>query len=492
MSRVSNVWSKFKQGYRDMALPAKAGFWFVVCSIVQRGISVISMPIFTRLMTTDQYGQYSLYMSWYAIISIVVTLKLYQEVFNKGLSDHGENRDRYASSQLGLTVCLGIVFLLVYLLLRNPINALTGLTTELTVVAIVEGCTGSIVDLWYARKRFEYVYRPVVAVTTVISVLSVGLGIVGVYLAPDAYKVLVRALTNAGVPAIAACACAVSFLRKSSHLFDGTEWKRSLGLLLPLLPHYLALVLLRQTGTIVIGRFIGDAAAGIYSIGVSAGFFLVLVNDGINSSFVPWLYGRLRDKRFEEVAPITNLLCLLVVGVNLLLMLLAPEIVFLLAAEEYQAAVWCIPPIAASAVASFVYTLFVNVEVYYGKTAYASTASIVATIFNVAFNIMLVPMFGYIAAAYVSEATYLVMAFLHVVFYFRALKASGNASAKIFDVRALLLLSVGALVAGAVCLGLYQSTILRIGVLAFILILIWALRGRIARVLQPITRKHGK
>lgn len=85
------MFSRALDKYQSMPLPAKAGVWFTLCSIIQRGISVISMPIFTRLLSTDAYGTYSLYTSWYMLFSLIVTLNLASEVFNKGLADMPKN-----------------------------------------------------------------------------------------------------------------------------------------------------------------------------------------------------------------------------------------------------------------------------------------------------------------------------------------------------------------------------------------------------------------
>ena len=38
-----------KDKYIEMSAPVKAAFWFTVCSFVQRGISMLTTPIFTRL-----------------------------------------------------------------------------------------------------------------------------------------------------------------------------------------------------------------------------------------------------------------------------------------------------------------------------------------------------------------------------------------------------------------------------------------------------------
>ncbi|MFQ9335254.1 MAG: oligosaccharide flippase family protein [Collinsella aerofaciens] len=88
-----------------MSLPVKAGLWFTLSAIIQRGLSVISMPIFTRLFSIDEYGSYSLYVTWVMLFSLVITLNMQQEVFNKGLSDHENERSEYSTSQaVGLTV----------------------------------------------------------------------------------------------------------------------------------------------------------------------------------------------------------------------------------------------------------------------------------------------------------------------------------------------------------------------------------------------------
>ena len=69
--------------YKKIPLPVKAGIWFTICNLLQRGISILTVPIFTRLLTPDQYGVYSLYLSWLNILTIFTSLNLYYGVFNK-------------------------------------------------------------------------------------------------------------------------------------------------------------------------------------------------------------------------------------------------------------------------------------------------------------------------------------------------------------------------------------------------------------------------
>ena len=48
-----NITSK----YRSLSVQAKAALWFTICSFLQKGISFITVPIFTRLMSTQEYKQ---------------------------------------------------------------------------------------------------------------------------------------------------------------------------------------------------------------------------------------------------------------------------------------------------------------------------------------------------------------------------------------------------------------------------------------------------
>ena len=298
--------------YRSMPLPAKAGVWFTLCSIIQRGISVISMPIFTRLLTTDAYGTYSLYTSWYMLFSLVVTLNLASEVFNKGLTDHSEERPEYTTSQAALITVLVGAFFVLYLVFRGPINALTGMGTLLTCLMFLDIYSSVVLSLWFARKRFDYAYKQLIDATLFISVASVLLGVACVWAAPDDWKVVARVASNIAPSAVLAIAVWVLFLRDSREFFEREWWGQSIRLGIPLVPHYASQVLLNQADKVMISWFLDNTRVAIYGVAHSAGLLLVMVNNGINSSFVPWLYGNLRKGDCVKVPGVTNVLSLLV------------------------------------------------------------------------------------------------------------------------------------------------------------------------------------
>lgn len=92
--------------YKTMPVQVKASFWFLICGFLQKGVSVITTPIFTRLLSTAEYGQYSVFNSWLGIITVFVTLQFYSGVFVQGMVKFEDRKMQFASSLQGLTLSL--------------------------------------------------------------------------------------------------------------------------------------------------------------------------------------------------------------------------------------------------------------------------------------------------------------------------------------------------------------------------------------------------
>ena len=88
--------------YRGIPIQAKASIWFVLCSVVQKGLAFLTTPIFTRIMSAEEYGVVSVYNSWISILTVVLTLQLATGVYNKAMIRYEHQRNEYTSSILSL------------------------------------------------------------------------------------------------------------------------------------------------------------------------------------------------------------------------------------------------------------------------------------------------------------------------------------------------------------------------------------------------------
>ena len=125
--------------YRQMPIPVRAAGWFFVCSFLQKAISSITTPIFTRLMSPAEYGQYNVFHSWMGIITIVVSLYLCGGVYVQGLVKYEDVREEYSSALQGLSFLLVLAWTGIYLLFRDFWNALFSLNTVqmLTMLSMI-------------------------------------------------------------------------------------------------------------------------------------------------------------------------------------------------------------------------------------------------------------------------------------------------------------------------------------------------------------------
>lgn len=455
---MMNIVKGLLKKYNTLPIAAKATIWFVFCSTLQKCISLITTPVFTRIMNTEQYGQFSVYNSWLQIFTIITTLRLNYAVFNKGMSKYKDDRDGYTSTMQSLTfIITGIVFL-IYLLFHNQINAITELPTFVMVALFLELFVTPAIDFWTIRKRYEYIYKPVVIRTLIMAVLNASIGIVAVLLSEE--KGYARILTCILVNI---CFGTVLFIYNRRH---GKIWLKkeyvvfALSFNLPLLLHYISQYILEQFDRVMIQKLVGIAQAGIFSVAYNAGIMMKIVTQSINNALVPWQYEQLEKKNFKEIDNVLFAVFLLIGGCALIFSAFAPEIMKILADEKYYEAIYVIPPVAIGTFFSFAYTTFANVEFFFNQNKFTMYISMLGAVLNISLNYLCVKKFGYIAAAYTTLFCYIVFTVSHYIYMTVSVKKM-LAVSKVFNTKRISLLAVSILFVGLILIGLYDKIIIR-------------------------------
>ena len=156
-----NITSK----YRSLSVQAKAALWFTICSFLQKGISFITVPIFTRLMSTEEYGTYTVYLSWLQILTIMTSLYLFNGVYDNAMAKYEKQREEYTSAMQGLTLVItGAVFAL-YCFTSGFWEKILNLPKSMILLMFLEALLSPALSYWSGRQRFEYRYRILVCVT---------------------------------------------------------------------------------------------------------------------------------------------------------------------------------------------------------------------------------------------------------------------------------------------------------------------------------------
>ncbi|CIQ85598.1 lipopolysaccharide biosynthesis protein [Streptococcus pneumoniae] len=430
---------KILNKYYSLSNPVKASIWFTICNVLQKGISMITVPVFTRVLTTEQYGVYSVYQSWYSIIGVFATLNLYYGVFNNGMIKYEKDKNVFTSSMQGLTTTVTAIFLLIYLIGIDFWNSLLGLPTLLILVMFFDLFFTPAYSFWVARQRFEYKYRNLVFITFIIAIGSPIIGISAVVL--STYKAEARVISFVLVQSCIGLYFYILNLYRGKHFFCKKYWLYALNFNLPLIPHYLSQSVLNQSDRIMINSMVGMGEAAIYSVAYSISILMLLVTSAINSSFIPYTYKCIRDKKYTELGKSANLLITLVGIGSILTISLGPEIIQLFAPKQYYEAIWIIPPVALSVYFMFLYPIFGNIEFYFEANHFVMWASIGGAIMNIFLNFIFLKHFGYIAAGYTTLFCYILFALGHYIFMRRVLYQNLS-GIQIYNSRYILLFSI--------------------------------------------------
>lgn len=433
MSRIL----KIKEKYNSLSIAAKAGIWFVICSVIQKSFSLITTPVFTRLLTKEQFGIYSVYLSWLQVFTIVCTFRLDFGVFNKGMAKYRDNKEDYTSSMQGVTTVLTIAAFLIYLLFRKQINDLTELSTTITLFLFLELLFTPALNFWMIRQRYDFQYKGVVFITAAMSAANFLIGLAAVMCMKD--KGIARILSCVLVQVCFGLIFYLVNLSKSKKVWKWEYIKFAIIFNIPLIPHYFSSYILDQSDRIMIQKMCGLEAAALYSVAYNVGLITKIIVNSINNALIPWQYRKLEKCQHKRVAGQMQSASIIMAFAFIIFIAFGPELIKLMASDKYYDAVKVIPPVAASMFFVFLYSVFCNIEFFYDANKAAMIISTIGAAVNVILNYYCIPRFGYSAAGYTTLFCYMLFAGMHYVYVNKVVKA--NTGSPLFSTPYLLVVS---------------------------------------------------
>ena len=417
---------------------AKSAGVYTLSSVFTRGLAILTVPIFTRLMPTEEIGLVNLYNSWYALLSVFATLSLTSGGFAVAMKEYAGRRDEYQSSVLSLTSLTALCLAGVYALAPGFWQKTLGLPNGLIVLMLIGFLVAPARDFWLARQRYEYKYRLAGAVSVLTAVLASLLSVLAVLRIGATASV--RLFVHYAVVYGAAGVIWICLMAKGKKTFQREYWKMSLAVSLPLVGYNLAGQVLNVSDRMMISRMVGNSAVGIYGTLYTVSSLSLMVWQAINASFVPHLFQHM-EKRDGGIRKISGALMEAYACVAVGLTWFAPEIVKILATEEYYEAIYIMPPIAAGVFFTSFANLYSNLAVYYKKTKYVMYPAVAAAACNVALNFVFIRLFGYPAAAYTTLFSYMLLAGLQALWSGKVCRENGTPVGEIYDGRKMLLLA---------------------------------------------------
>ena len=467
----------------NMPNEAKATIAFIVASFILKGIAFITTPVFTRVMDAGQYGIIATYNSWLSIIEVFALLGLTSAgVFNVGLNDYRDRREQYVSSVLTLCNCVTVVVFVIIFIAKRIFGEAFLLPNNLLILMFLWLLFNPAQIFWVTRQRYEFKYKLAFCVTVFSAIISQIVSLIVVLNSNGENLGEIKLWSTNIVNVICILPIYLYIFAKGRKLFEFSIWKQVLTFALPLIPHYLAQHIMSGADRIMISEMVSSADAGIYSVVANVSMIATMVWTSVNASLIPFTFENMNKKNYKDISGISTMLILFYAVGCIAVSLIAPEVIKILAPEEYSGGIYAVPPIAGVAFMSALYNIYANIEFYHKKSTYIAVSTIVATIVNIILNAILIPKFTFYAAAYTTLISYAVLVLMHFVGYKKCQQEN------IYDNSKILLITIACVIMCILCSFLYPFTIFRYGIICLILVVMILKRNSIILAIKKMKK----
>lgn len=412
----------------------KAGVAYTIGNYLLKGISFITLPLFVRLMTTEEYGNFSTYAAYESIFTIIVSLALYSSLKNAKYKFSNTNEfQEYISSCIQISAISTLGVLIICNIFYNYLTFIMDMTRGVMNLMIIQSYAASLLTLYQSYKSLSYKYVSFLRVSFINVISNIGLSLLLMFTVLYNDRYLARVLGTAIPLIIIGIAIIIYFIRIGGFHFNRFHWKYGIKFSIPLVLHGISQVILNQFDRIMIKAMRGAYDAGIYSFGYNISCLIAITLTSLQQVWQPWFYERMAEKDEKAIRNrgkqfsfgMMLFISCVILGIN--------EIVIIMGTSEYRQSIYYLIPLLVGGYFSFLYLLPSQVEYYYEKTSYIAVGTCIAAVFNIAMNYLGIKWFGSIAAAYTTAIIYCFYFFIH---FFIATSVHGSS---LFELKSIIL-----------------------------------------------------
>lgn len=388
----------------------------ILAQLILNGVNFILIMLFTRFMTTDNYGIVSVYQAYVLFMAVIAGLNSQGSIGPAFVHINEERHNDYLASIMLLSLIGFLIICMVSFLSMPWISSFSQLEPSLIYLMLGHSfgnfCFNfANVKYVYSRKA-QYSCLMALAVSAAMVLLSwVGITQTSI----DLPQYMIRILGLA-IPYIL-CGIFVllsTFSAGNPFISLKEHWKFCVPICIPLVFHGISQVILAQTDKIMLQKMLQDnSTVGVYSFIVTFVHVLNSIYVALNNTWIPIYYSYIKEKSNEELYARTRSYAFLFTSLVVGFLMVAPEFVKLFADSAYWGGISLIPIVALSVFMVFLYSFSINYELYYRESRWIAVGTTAAAICNIILNSLLIPYFKTYGAAVATLISYVLLYYFH-------------------------------------------------------------------------------
>ena len=420
--------TKFKRNF-------KITLAYFIGNVFDKALAFLTIPIFTKLLNPTEYGIVGTYLSWVGVLSVVITLSLGNSI-RTAVTDFPGEEKKYISSVFFLGTLSFVIMTFIIVL----VSLLIGFSNYLVlIICCCFHSYGSSIIMavqWKNMMKLEYIKRTLLQ--SLPNLIVVALSILLILSLKD-NKFYGRIFAFTIVYGALSILLVVYYFAKGKCYLNKKYLLYSLSFSIPIIFHSLSSIVLAQSDRIMISMLYttSETETGLYTLAYQFGMVPIVVMTTLENVWIPWFTKEMESNNSSKVKTMVIPYILVVAFVCVLLMLVSPEVLKIMSSSDYYSATIMIAPVIFGHFLMFVSSILIDYEYYKKQTIIISISTLIAAIVNIVLNLILIPKFGGLAAAYTTAISYFVMFLLHFVIL--KVKKAGLFDAKTFFIPILVL-----------------------------------------------------
>ena len=372
-----------------------------ITGIFTRGVSLIMVPFYTRVLSPEDYGIIDILTIFGALVNFIVALEISQGVARHYVDTESRNEKvSYASSGLWSVIVAYGIFAIITVKFSAPFSILLlggSRWTPIFKLAVTAMAANGIYFLLLDLLRWQFKPKFYGISSLVYTIFTTGAA---------AYLIMICRIGVSGIfigqiiGAIIGSLAAWYFSRGLyAFCFNWKKYKQMLSFSLPLVPSSIAVFLSFYIDRICIRHYMTLADVGIYGIGFRLGSIISLLIISVRGSLIPLIYQSYKDPATpEKIGKIFRFFLSCALPLYVFLSIYSREFLYFLTVPVFYKGWSVIPLLGLSILLTEIYIFAPGLGIA-KKTKKIALLNIVSFGLNVGLNIMLIPFMGIIGAA---------------------------------------------------------------------------------------------
>ena len=397
----------------------KHSFIYGTGALLSKIVGFLMIPLYTRYLTTSDYGVLELLDLTSTIVSIFISMRIGSAVirFYYDSIDELEQKKVVSTAYMAtfVSALLVILFSQIFSIRLSSLIFDTNVYDKyfkLVFMATALSLISSVPEA-YLMARKQSIFYTIISLMTLSSylifniyfIVFLKMGILGIL-----YSSVITKIFNSSV---------LSFycITKNSLFFSFTKFKSMLKFSLPLIPANVGTFILNYADRFILQKLATTAEVGIYALGYKFGYMLpVLVMGPINMIWVPQMFELASKSDKKTIEKMFTYIMLILIFCGLGLILLTKDAIRIMATPPFYPAYKVVSFVVLGYIFRGMASFFWDGIMIAKKTIYIGISVFISALSNILLNILLIPQFRAMGAAYSTAISFFIMFVL--IFYF--------------------------------------------------------------------------